>query len=35
MEADDGWTLKTTDGATPAQYEHTLVITRGNPIVIT
>jgi methionyl aminopeptidase len=31
----DGWTLKTADGAPVAQFEHTLVITPGRPIVIT
>ena len=35
FEAEDGWTLKTGDGALSAQYEHTLVITKGNPIVVT
>jgi len=34
-EAEDGWTLKTMDGALSAQYEHTLVITKGHPIVVT
>jgi methionyl aminopeptidase len=31
----DGWTLKTADGGLSAQYEHTLVVTRGRPIVVT
>jgi len=31
----DGWTLKTPDGSPAAQYEHTLVITKGAPILIT
>ncbi len=31
----DGWTLKTLDGSLSAQYEHTLVITRGQPVVVT
>ncbi len=31
----DGWTLRTTDGGLVAQYEHTMVITRGAPIVVT
>jgi methionyl aminopeptidase len=31
----DGWTLKTTDGSLSAQFEHTLVITKGKPVVIT
>lgn len=34
-EAEDGWTLKTRDGHVSAQYEHSLVVTRGNPIVLT
>jgi methionyl aminopeptidase len=35
VTADDGWTLKTEDGSLAAQYEHTIVITRGRPIIIT
>jgi len=31
----DKWTLRTTDGSLAAHYEHTLVITRGEPIVLT
>lgn len=31
----DGWTLKTADGGLSAQFEHTLVITRGRPLVVT
>jgi len=31
----DGWTLKTMDGSLSAQYEHTIVVTRGQPLVIT
>lgn len=34
-EMDDGWTLRTPDGSRGAQYEHTMVITHGEPIVIT
>jgi methionyl aminopeptidase len=33
--AKDGWTLKTTDGQLAAQYEHTVVITTGKPILLT
>ena len=33
--APDGWTLRETPGAVNAQYEHTLVITRGKPIIAT
>lgn len=35
IEADDGWTLKTPDGSLGAQFEHTLIVTRGAPIVVT
>lgn len=31
----DGWTLSTVDGSLCAQFEHTLVVRRGRPIVIT
>ena len=31
----DGWTLRTADGSLSAHHEHTLVITRGAPIVLT
>lgn len=34
-EAADGWTLRGTPGSLSAQYEHTLIITRGRPIVVT
>jgi len=34
-EADDGWTLRTPDGSRGAQFEHTLVITQGAPLVLT
>lgn len=33
--ARDGWTLKTSDGQLAAQYEHTVVITHGKPILVT
>jgi methionyl aminopeptidase len=33
--AADGWTLKTTDGSLAAAYEHTVIITRDRPIVVT
>ncbi len=33
--AKDGWTLKTTDGAPAAQYEHTIVITTKKPVLVT
>ena len=35
VEAGDGWTMKTLDGSPAAHYEHTIVITRGSPIVLT
>jgi len=33
--AADGWTEKTVDGSRAAQYEHTVVITRKRPIIVT
>lgn len=33
--AEDGWTEKTPDGSLTAQYEHTVVVTRRRPIVVT
>jgi methionyl aminopeptidase len=35
VEDDDGWTLRTPDGSIGAQFEHTFVVTRGAPIVLT
>lgn len=35
VQAADGWTLRTRDGSLAAHHEHTLVITRGRPIVLT
>jgi len=34
-ETDDGWTLVGARGNLSAQYEHTMIITRGDPIVVT
>ena len=34
-EAGDGWTLKTRDGSYVAQYEHSLIVTDGEPLVLT
>jgi methionyl aminopeptidase len=34
-EAADGWTLRGAKGNLSAQYEHTMIITRGEPIVVT
>lgn len=31
----DGWTLRTPDGSRGAQFEHTIIITRGEPLVVT
>ena len=31
----DGWTLRTNDGSLVAQFEHTMVVTAGAPIVLT
>jgi methionyl aminopeptidase len=31
----DGWTYRTTDGSLSAHYEHTVVITRGQPLLLT
>ena len=35
VEGQDGWTIKTADGSPAAHHEHTVVITRGSPIVLT
>ena len=35
VESGNGWTLETADGSLSAQYEHTIVITRGYPLVMT
>jgi methionyl aminopeptidase len=31
----DGWTFRTQDGSLAAHYEHTVVITRGGPLLLT
>ena len=33
--AEDGWTIKTADGSPATHYEHTIVITRGSPMLLT
>ena len=33
--ADDGWTIKTMDGKPFAQFEHTIIITKDKPILVT
>jgi methionyl aminopeptidase len=35
VEEADGWTLRTDNGALAAHYEHTVVIRRGEPLIIT
>jgi methionyl aminopeptidase len=32
---DDAWVIKTADGSLSAHYEHTVVITRGQPVLLT
>jgi len=34
-EAADGWTLVGVPGNLSAQYEHTMIITKGEPLVVT
>jgi methionyl aminopeptidase len=35
VQAPDGWTIRTADGALVAHHEHTIVVTRGRPVVLT
>jgi methionyl aminopeptidase len=35
VDDDDGWTLRTSDGSLVAQFEHTMVVTAGAPLVLT
>jgi methionyl aminopeptidase len=35
VEEPDGWTLRTHNGALAVHHEHTLVIRRGAPLVLT
>jgi methionyl aminopeptidase len=35
VQGRDGWTLSTADGSISAHYEHTVVVTRGKPIILT
>jgi methionyl aminopeptidase len=35
FDSGDGWTLRTNAGVFTAQYEHTLVITKGKPLIMT
>lgn len=34
-EDDDGWTLRTQDGSLAAHHEHTMILTRGAPLLVT
>jgi len=34
-EEPDGWSLRTVDNSLAAQFEHTIIITKGQPIVLT
>jgi methionyl aminopeptidase len=34
-EAEDGWTVRTADGSPAAHFEHTLVVTGGEPLLLT
>lgn len=35
IEQDDNWTLKTPDGSFVAQFEHTIIVTKDKPIILT
>ena len=35
QELNDGWTTTTQDGSRAAHHEHTIVITKGRPIILT
>jgi len=35
VEDPDGWTIRTRDGAMSAHHEHSMVVTRGRPILLT
>ncbi len=34
-EEADGWSLRTADNAIAAQFEHTIIVTKGEPIILT
>jgi methionyl aminopeptidase len=34
-QLDDGWTVVTADGSLSAHFEHTVVITRDEPVILT
>ena len=35
IDDDDGWTVRTFDGSLVAQFEHTMVVSQGGPLVLT
>jgi methionyl aminopeptidase len=35
VTGEDGWTISTRDGSLSAHHEHTLLITRGEPVILT
>lgn len=35
VEAEDGWTLRSAKGSLGAQFEHTFIVQRGEPVVLT
>jgi methionyl aminopeptidase len=35
QDSTDGWTLKTNNGTPVANYEHTVVVTKGKPLIVT
>ena len=35
IDGDDGWTIKSADGSPVAHHEHTIVVTKGQPLVLT
>ena len=34
-QCDDGWTLKTANGCLAAHHEHTVIVTNGDPVIVT
>jgi methionyl aminopeptidase len=35
FEADDGWTIRTSDGSLAVHHEHTMIVTKGAPLLLT
>ena len=35
LEEQDGWSLRTTDRTIATQFEHTIIVTKGEPIILT